>query len=513
MNPALLPLFVGVPLIAAGLLAVLHRAPLWLRRTLYTVPSAAGLLASSCLIWLTREGSVLAHNVGLWKNGISIPFVVDVFSALMLWTTALLILVCSAFASVVGDDERPFFSAVVMVLYAGVSGALMTGDVFNMFVFIEVMLLPAYGLLAMVGTLGRLKAGQIYVTVNLLTSTVFLAGVALVYGVACTVHIGELAGAAKESPAVAVGMGVVLLALSIKASVVPVHGWLSRTYPFTSASVTALFSGLHTKVAIYAIYRLYATVFDGDSTYLWIGVTAFSATMLIGVLGAVGENHTRSILVFHMISQIGYILLGVALFTRFGLMAGIFYLIHHMIVKASLFLSTGAVEHTHGTGALDRLGGIGRRQPLIALVFMAAALSLSGLPPFSGFVAKLTLVIGAVEAGQWAAAAIAIMVSLITLMSMLKIWGGVFWGTPPETEHLPDRNGTSEGSEGAVGTVTRTEAPPQERVRTALIVPGLVLALTTLCFGLGAQVLLELSAQAAQGLMDTSPYVEAVLGR
>ena len=184
-----------------------------------------------------------------------------------------------------------------------------------------------------------------------------------------------------------------------------------------------------------------------------------------------------------------------------------------MIVKASLFLSTGAVEHTHGTGALDRLGGIGRRQPLIALVFMAAALSLSGLPPFSGFVAKLTLVIGAVEAGQWAAAAIAIMVSLITLMSMLKIWGGVFWGTPPETEHLPDRNGTSEGSEGAVGTVTRTEAPPQERVRTALIVPGLVLALTTLCIGLGAQVLLELSAQAAQGLMDTSPYVEAVLGR
>src|SRR5699024_11460695 len=137
-------------------------------------------------------------------------------------------------------------------LDAGVSGALMTRDVYNMFVFNEVMLRPAYGLLAMVGTLGRLKAGQIYVTVNLFTSTVFLAGVALVYGVAGTVHISELAGAAKESPAVAVGMGVVLLALSIKASVVPVHGWLSRPYPFTSASVTALFPGLPTKVAILA---------------------------------------------------------------------------------------------------------------------------------------------------------------------------------------------------------------------------------------------------------------------
>src|SRR5699024_10249136 len=148
--------------------------------------------------------------------------------------------------------------------------------------------------------------------------------------------------------------------------------------------------------------------------------------------------------------------------------------------------------------------------PLIALVFMAAALSLSGLPPFSGFVAKLTLVIGAVEAGQWAAAAIAIMVSLITLMSMLKIWGGVFWGTPPEPEHLPDQ---SETSEGPVRTVTRTRAPAQERVRTALGVRGLVLALTTLCICLGAQVLLELNAKAAQELMATSTHVEAVLRR
>src|SRR5699024_5950640 len=136
----------------------------------------------------------------------------------------------------------------------------------------------AYGLLAMVGTLGRIEAGRIYVTVNLLTSTVFLAAVALVYGVAGTVHIGELAGAAKESPAVAVGMGVVLLALSIKASVVHVHGWLSRTYPLTSSAVTAPFSGLQTKGAIYATSRLYSAVIDGDSTYLWMCVTASSAT-------------------------------------------------------------------------------------------------------------------------------------------------------------------------------------------------------------------------------------------
>ncbi|MEU3308355.1 monovalent cation/H+ antiporter subunit D family protein [Nocardiopsis sp. NPDC055551] len=505
MIPVLLPLFVAVPLIGAGLLIVV-RGPLWLRRVLLLAPSTAGTLGGGGLIWLTRDGTVFAHNVGLWQDGIAIPFVADVFSALMLWTTSLLALVCSMFAVATGDDRQSFFSPLVLVLTAGVSGALLTGDIFNMFVFIEVMLLPSYGLLAMLGALGRLKAGRIYVTVNLLTSTIFLAGVALVYAVAGTVHLGELAGAAKESPLVAVGMGVVILALAIKAAVVPVHGWLARTYPAASPAITALFSGLHTKVAIYAIYRLYAVVFDGDSRFLWIGVVAFTLTMVIGVMGAVGENTTRSILVFHMISQIGYILLGVALFTELGLMAGIFYLIHHMIVKASLFLSTGAIEHTHGTGALDRLGGVARRQPLIGLVFMGAALSLAGLPPFSGFVAKLSLILAAVEDQQWTVTAVMIAVSLITLMSMLKIWGGVFWGKEPSSseEDVPMTAGANGGS---VQTVTRP------KIRMTLILPGLVLTATTLCIGLGAEFLLDLSAQAAANLLDTSTYVEAVLGR
>ncbi|GAB3723138.1 monovalent cation/H+ antiporter subunit D family protein [Nocardiopsis oceani] len=515
MTTALLPLLVAVPLAVAAVL-VLLRLPTWLSRTLMLAPSALGLAASTGLLWITRNGEILAHNVALWPDGVAIPLVVDTLSALMLWTTSLLVLVCGAFSVAVGDDRASYFRALVLILSAGVSGALMTGDLFNLFVFVEVMLLPAYGLLAMLGSSGRIGAGRIYVMLNLLTSTIFLAGVALVYGAAGTVHLGELAGAAQESPMVAVGMGVVILALSIKAAVVPVHGWLARTYTGTSVAVTALFSGLHTKVAIYAIYRLYALVFDGDSRFLWIGVLAFSLTMVIGVLGAVGENTTRSILVFHMISQIGYILLGVALFTQLGLMAGIFYLIHHMIVKASLFLSTGAIEHTHGTGALDRLGGIAKREPLLALVFMAAALSLAGLPPFSGFVAKVTLVAGSFQAGAWEAAVVAVAVSLFTLMSMLKIWGGVFWGKPPEEKAEENGSESDQGdtpAEGSGGTGTaagtRTEAPP--RVRPALLLPGLVLAALTLCIGLGAQVLLGLSAQAAANLLDTSTYVEAVL--
>jgi multicomponent Na+:H+ antiporter subunit D len=262
--------------------------------------------------------------------------------------------------------------------------------------------------------------------------------------------------------------------------------------------------------------------------------------MLLGVLGAVGEGTSRSILVFHMVSQIGYILLGVALFTELGLMAGIFYLIHHMVVKASLFLSTGAVEHVHGTGRLDRLGGLARREPLLALAFLGAALSLAGLPPFSGFVAKLTLVAAAFDAGQWLVAAVAIGVSLITLMSMLKIWGSVFWGRDAASGPEADTEGGS-GAEGerstggaattpttttgtataapattataATADTTAAAAPPAARIRTALVLPAVALTGVTLCVGLGGQVLLDLSAQAAAHLLDTSTYVEAVTDR
>ncbi|ASO21645.1 multicomponent Na+:H+ antiporter subunit D [Actinoalloteichus hoggarensis] len=510
MNAALLPLVVMVPLISAALLAAVP-GPRWLRGVLLLAPNLGALAAGVLLIQATADGSVYAHGIALWQDGIAIPFVVDVFSALMVTTTALLTVTCSAFAIATGEDRARFFGSLVLVLSAGVYGALLTGDLFNLFVFIEVMLLPSYGLLAMAGALRSLRGGRIYVTVNLLTSTIFLAGVALVYGVAGTVHLGELIGAARESPLVAAAMAVVLLALSIKAAVVPVHGWLARTYPATSPAVTALFSGLHTKVAIYAIYRLYALLFEGDATYLWIGLVAFTVTMAIGVLGAVGENTTRSILVFHMISQIGYILLGVALFTPLGLMAGIFYLIHHMIVKASLFLSTGAIENAYGTSRLDRLGGIARREPILALVFMGAALSLAGLPPFSGFVAKLTLVSATFEAGQWIVAAVAVAVSLITLMSMLKIWGGPFWGTEPDSDGRSDREVRSGSAPGGVSAPARPTVQP--KVRPAVLFPALVLTTATLCIGLGAEVLLDLSAQAASGLLDPAAYLEAVTNR
>src|SRR5690625_3321159 len=351
MTGAWLALLVAVPLLTGGApIALPHRVRM--HRVVMLVLLGALTAAAVFLVLLTRDGSVVAHGIAGWPFGIAIPFVADTFSALMLTVTGLLSLVCAWFATLTDVGRTRYLAPTVLILVAGVNRALLTGVLFNLFVFIEVMLLPSYALFVLAapgrGGMRQISGARLYITVNLLTSTLFLGGVALVYGVTGTVVLAELAGVAAEDPTVAIAAAVCLFALSIKAAVVPVHGWLARAYPSTSPAINALFSGLHTKVAIYAIYRIYAVMFDGDERYLWVGVVAFTLTMIIGVLGAVGESRGRTVLAFHMVSQIGYILMGVALFGPLGLTAGIYYLLHHMIVKASLFLSVSEVASPNG---------------------------------------------------------------------------------------------------------------------------------------------------------------------
>lgn len=539
----LLPLFVAVPLLAGGIVIITgHRLRLHAAISFITMLSLlAGAFGLVYFLW-TQDGDTIVHQVGNWPGGIAIPFVADMFTALMLSVTLLLTVVSIWFAQASRAANSRYFAALVLILTTGVNGALLTADLFNLFVFLEVMLLPSYGLYVLSANrkmpVRRIHGMRLYVTLNLFTSTLYMIGVGFLYGTAGSVNIAVLADQAQDDATVAIAGAVCIFALSIKASVVPVHGWLARAYPATSPAVTALFSGLHTKVAIYAIYRIYAVVYGGDTRFLWVGVVFFSLTMLVGVFGAVGEKTTRTILAFHMVSQIGYILLGVALFTELGLTAGIFYLIHHMIVKASLFMSTGAVEVRYGTGVIGALGGIARTEPVIAITFMIAALSLAGIPPFSGFVAKFLLIVGAVEAGEIAAVIIMLFVSLITLLSMLKIWTGMFWekgsGAPAtksgtiitsetldpyarEISYTPEL--ATEATHAQITTLTGTQtiletdpaSVPGRRINFNLAGPSVTLAAITVGLGLGAQFLLALSGIAAEGLLDTNNYVQAVL--
>ena len=489
MTGDLLPFAFAAPLLSAGVLVALPWHQL-LHRVLGLVSNAAVVVLGLALVSQSADGTVLSQDVGGWPPGLAIVFAADLFSSLMVCVTGVLVMACLAFAWASGEDRQPWFAPLVLVLAAGAYGAYLTADLFNLFVLIEVMLVPSYVLLTLTGDSGRLAASRIYVPVSLLASTVLLTGIALVYGVTGTVNLGELAGSGTRLPTAALAFAVVMLALAYKAAVVPLHTWLPRTYPYAKPAVTALFSGLLTKVGVYALVRIYAVVFDGTPRLGWVILAVAILTMAVGGLGTVGARTMRSILSFSMVSQIGYALMGLGLFTTAGLAAAIFFLLQYVLAKAAAFLCAGAVEHTYGTGRLDALGGLAARDPLLAVAFSIGAMSLGGVPPFSGFVGKYALIRAAILDAQYIAAVVAVVAGLLSLIAMIMMWSTVFWARRPGQSLLGGRG--------------------SPRIASRLAIPALALSVWSVVFGVTAQPLLAMADRAAAGLVDTSAYVRAV---
>jgi multicomponent Na+:H+ antiporter subunit D len=503
VSPALLPLFVVAPLTAAALLAIVRRP--WLGRLLLIAVPLASAAAAINLLVVHQRVPVLAHHVGGFVPGVAIPFVSDALSALMLAVTGVTTAVCGWFLIQTGEDRYRFVPALVLMLAAGVNGALLTGDLFNLFVFIEVMLLPSYALIAVTGAWNRLGIGRMFIVVNLLTSTILLIGVGFVYAVAGTVNLAELVGAARGDNRLGLAAGLVLLALAVKGSVVPVHGWLPAAYPGTSAGIMALFSGLHTKVGLYAIYRVYTTVYDGQPAP-WQGVLAVVVvvTILVGAVGTFGVVRLRRALAYQMVTGVGHILLGVVVLTGAAVAAGIFYLVHHVITMAGLVLLSGAIEHTYGTSRYDRLSGLLRRDRLTTVAYAFGLLSLVGLPPTSGLWAKVFLVLGVAEgAHAWVWLGAIVLAAIASLMALQRLWDHVFWGPPMET-YRPDDARTGRGEP--------VPLPDQVRIPLRLALPGVMLMAISAALFLGAGALLPVVQQVAERLLDPEVYRQVVLG-
>lgn len=488
---SLLPLLVAVPLAVAGLLVALRLPPRVRIASLLAVVGAQ-FVSGVALLAVAGGGTVLSTRVGGWSPLVAIPFTVDALAAMMVTMMTLVALVVIPFAIRVGAASEPFFAPLVLLLMAGVVGAVLTGDLFNLFVFIEVMLLPSYALMILArrgqGKRMQVTATRIYITVNLTTSSIMLIGIAILHASLGGVGFTWLLGRGADTPAAALGSALVLLALCVKAAVVPGHGWLGRTYPHMSPTMSALFSGLHTKVAVYAVFRMHSVLFGGGAQWTTLGLVLFATSMVVGALAAIGETDARAVLSLHMVSQIGYVLLGLAVHTPAALAAAVFYLVHNVISKASLFLSTGAVETAYGRHGLGEVSGLLRRERLTALAFFPASMSLAGLPPMSGFLAKLALIVAAFAAGQWAAGVVALVASLLTLMSMLKLWGAMFLGEP-----APDQ-GEDDGP----------------RIGWSLIWPALVLTVLSGLLGICGAFFYPVAQTAAHQLLDPSLVVGAV---
>lgn len=489
---SLLPIFVALPLIVSAATALNPWKPL--NDALAVLIPAINLAGGVWLYTYTATHGTISHVIGLYQGGVGISFAGDQFSALMLVFTMLVALTANWFAIAAGETGARYYTPLTLVLITGVSGAVLTADLFNFFVMIEVMLLPSYGLIAMTGSRFRLVSARMFVLFNLAASTLLVLGVGYLYAVTGAVNLAALRGAAAGNGPVTVAAGIVVIAIAAKAGVFPVHTWLPRTYPSTSSAVMGLFSGLHTKVAVYMLFRLWVVLFDMDPRWNTLIVVVMVISMLIGGFAGLAETTVRRVLAYQMVNGMPFILVMLAFTSeapRYALAAGLVYTLHHMVTVAALVLNTGAVEETYGTGTMSKLSGLARRDPLASAIFAAGALSIVGLPPFSGTFGKVAVVMSAATAGDWRSwvvIATIVVASFGALLSMMMVWKKVFWGRP--MQHYPDGL----------------------HVRGTLTAPSAVLMVLSVAMFLGAGVVWSASLEAVDGLLDVDSYTSAVLG-
>lgn len=488
--PLTLPLL--IPAITAAVCVAAFRHAAW-QRWLSLAGAAAHLGVSVWLLFEVHRHGIQTTQMGGWPAPFGITLVSDLFSAIMLILAGFMSLAVLVYSLGSMDKRRESFGYYPLfhMLLMGVSGSFLTGDIFNLYVWFEVMLISSFALLSLGGEPPQIEGSIKYVTLNLAASAILLSSIGLVYGLAGTLNMADLALKLDRIPETGLKSMLAVLfmiAFGLKAAVFPLFFWLPASYHTCPVPVSAIFAGLLTKVGVYVLIRAFTLIFVHDAGYthsllLWISLL----TMITGVLGALAQNEFRRILSFHIVSQIGYMVLGLALYTPLAVAGAIFYITHHIIVKTNLFLVSGVAHRLGGSFELKELGGLNALRPALGVLFLIPALSLAGLPPLSGFFAKLALVQAAISGEMFWAAGIALAVSLLTLLSMMKIWNEAFWKPAPQALN---------------------PAP----VGAALLGPVVFLALTTVVIGFSAGPLFELSEAAARQLLDRQGYVQAVLG-
>lgn len=484
----ILPLL--IPLLT-GLTALIRNRDL--RRRVVIIGLMLNLIVCVALLVEVTTGKTIVSQMGGHPAPYGISIVIDALSAIMLTITAIIGFAALIFshATVNVNRERFAYYPLVAFLIMGVNFAFLTGDLFSLYVAFEVMLMASFVLLTLGGERGQLEGGLKYVTLNLISSTIFLIAVALTYAVAGTLNIAHLSQrlAAIPSPGITTVLAVMfLVAFGIKAAMFPLFFWLPASYHTPPIAITALFGGLLTKVGVYSLWRVLSLLFPQDLVYLQpLILTLAALTMITGVLGAIAQTEFRRLLSFHIVSQIGYLLMGLGIFTTLSLTGAVFFMVHVILAKTALFFISGITHEAQGSYQLKQLGGFQKSHPFIATLFLLSALSLAGIPPLAGFWAKLILIRAGLEAGQYGITAVALVVSLLTLYSMTKIWNEVFWkAAKKETDVI---------------------VPNQMRMMTAPIVLLVVLIVSV---GLLAEPVLNLSQRAAEELTQPSVYREAI---
>ncbi|MGF7007429.1 Na+/H+ antiporter subunit D [Aminobacter sp. BE322] len=487
-----------VPIVCGAILLMIRHNVRW--HALVAVAALAAMVAANIAL-LTRvlgEGPV-SMTMGSWLPPFGISFTVDALGAMFSLTASFVALACCAYSvlDIDATGRRYGFYPFLLLMMAGVSGAFLTGDMFNLYVWFEVFLISSFGLLILGSEKPQIDGATKYAILNLVGTTLFLIATGYLYGTFGTLNMADLAARAGQADAAApltTLASLFLLAFCMKAAAFPVNFWLPASYHTPPVITGALFGGLLTKVGIYALLRTMLTIFAVERAELagvigWIAV----ATMLVGALGALAQSDIRRISGFLVISGVGVMLAGIALGTERGLSGTIFYAVHSMISLSALYLLGGLMRQRGGSFSLRSLSGLYAASPFLTLLAMVISLAVAGLPPGSGLWPKVMLVRAALDGGEWPLAFAVLLSGFLATIALGRVFILAFW----RADTVPA------GGRPA-------EAPGQAAASRLGVVTIALLALAMVGMGVMPEPFVRAATAAAGGLIDTSAYVQAV---
>ncbi|NTV41833.1 MAG: Na+/H+ antiporter subunit D [Syntrophobacteraceae bacterium] len=496
-----LPLPILIPLMTAVTALFFWRRPPIQR--IVGLAGSAALLSVSVLNYrlVCREG-IISTQIGSWPAPFGITIVSDMLSAILVLATGFVVFIISVVSMTEIDEKRNAFgyTPLLHILTMGICGSFLTGDVFNLYVWFEVMLIGSFVLMGLGGERPQLEGTIKYVTLNLISSALFLAGVGVLYGAFGTLNMADLAQQLRtiNRPGLVVTLSTLfLLAFGIKAAIFPLFFWLPASYHTPPAPVSAIFAALLTKVGVYSLIRFFTLLFVHDTDHTHRLILVLSAlTMIVGILGAIVQKDYRRIVSFNLISHIGTMTVGLGLLTPLALVGTVFYLVHDIVVKTCLFLFSGILQRLGGHSHITELGGLYRRHPVISCLFLVAAFSIAGIPPLSGFWGKLMLIQAGLDAKQYWVVASILVASLLTLYSMMKVWAEAFWREPSDGSPAPPN-----GHQGQTSVLPR-----------ALLIPVAALVLLSALMGIWPEPVYQAAVLASRQLADPGQYIQTILG-
>lgn len=490
--------------ILVHLFTALIQLTLWRKtvtqRIISIIGSFVALLFAFSLFVKVYNGDILTMCAANWKAPFGIVFVADTFSAVLVLLTCIAAFAVSVFSAAGVGRARmlygyfPIFHFLVM----GLNGAFLTGDIFNLYVWFEVIIISSFVLLTLGGRKAQLEGAVKYMALNILASMFFLTGIGILYGITGALNMADISlriELVENQSIINLTAIFFLISFAIKSAVFPLYFWLPSSYHTPPSAVAAIFGGLLTKVGLYAMFRVFTLIFVPDDFMKMLFIAMAVMTILTGAFGAVIKTNIRRLFSYLIVCHIGFMIGGLGLYTKVAIIGAVFYLIHDIIVKTNLFLIAGLIRQLRGTMDMKRLGGIYAEYPKLSLVIALVLFSLVGIPPLSGFWPKIYLIQAGYTAQNYLFIAGVIIGSFITLYVIAKLWAEVFWKTASDDPLIQDNFSDIEWYRKAL-----------------LVTPIVLLTGVTLYIGFNAEMIINISDKIAGELLDTSPYIEAVLG-